>query len=253
MKFQSLFAVLVLIAVAAAKNPPAPPVIKLHGSTSVTYMLIQPNKDEIEKKAGCKLDIASNGSGNGLTDLALGRADVAMISAPLDEVAAKVNAQTPGTIDASKMQAAQVGEASVAFVVHDSNPVKKLTIDQISNILTGGIKNWKEVGGKDAPIIVFVPRSGDGVRTVVEEKVLSKSASFVESRRELNNPVLVAEAMSQFPNAIGIVSKFTKKPSTIVALETDKDISQPLYMVTNGSPSQDIQKFIDVVQSLDKK
>ncbi|MFZ5806534.1 MAG: substrate-binding domain-containing protein [Verrucomicrobiota bacterium] len=249
MRFQSVFAVLVLLALIYLKDAPKPSIVKLHGSTSVAYTLIYPNKNEIENKSHCVLEIASNGSGNGLIDLAHGKADIAMISAPLEEIVSKINAESPGMIDTDYMQSMQIGEATVAFIVHASNPVKKLTLAQINNILTGSIRNWKEVGGHDAPIIVFVPRAGDGVRTIIEEKLLARGSSFVDGRRELDNPVLLAEAMSQFPNAIGTISKLTKKPATVAAIETDREISQPLYMVTRGEPSQNMKEFINVVQS----
>ena len=135
MKLQSVFAVLVLMALICLKDAPKPSVVRLHGSTSVAYTLIYPNKNEIENKSHCVLEIASNGSGNGLVDLAHGKADVAMISAPLEEIAAKINAESHGMIDPDHMQSIRIGEATVAFVVHNKNLLVNLITFLFSVVL----------------------------------------------------------------------------------------------------------------------
>src|SRR5476651_453519 len=61
--------------------------LKVHGSSTVAGGVLVPNKAAIEKETGLTLTIVSNGSGNGLKDLADGKADIAMISAPLVEEA----------------------------------------------------------------------------------------------------------------------------------------------------------------------
>ena len=60
-----------------------------------------PNEEAIEAATGLSLNIVVNGSGNGLQDLAAGRADVAMISAPIHAEADIVNAADPGALDVS--------------------------------------------------------------------------------------------------------------------------------------------------------
>ncbi|MFZ5806500.1 MAG: substrate-binding domain-containing protein [Verrucomicrobiota bacterium] len=250
MKISSIVAV--LVALFYVTGVQAQTTLKLNGSTTVSNSIINPNKSDLEAKSGCKLAVTANGSGNGLTDLAKGKADMAMISAPLAEVAEKVNAKAAGTVDASQMQAVQVGEANVAFVVHSSNSVKKLTVAQLSDILTGKIKNWKEVGGNDAAIVVVITASGDGVRTVVEEKVTPKGATFAEGKREFPNTAQVIDVVAQMPAAIGAVGKASVKPSVAV-VETDKAVAQPLILVTKGAPSADAQKLIDAAKAIGGK
>jgi ABC-type phosphate transport system substrate-binding protein len=77
---------------------------------------LKPTKPTSKKLAAHTLTVVANGSGHGLTDLAEGKANIAMISAPLEEVAAKINEKTPGAIDVAAFQVVQVGEAKVAFV-----------------------------------------------------------------------------------------------------------------------------------------
>src|ERR1700733_15735064 len=128
--------------------------VAIHGSTTVSAAVLVPHKDDIEKASGETLDIVANGSGRGLADLTAGKADMAMISAPLEAEAAAANAKTPGSVDPAKLVVHQIGEARVAFVVHPSNPVKELSLAQIAGILSGKISKWSEVGGADQPIVV---------------------------------------------------------------------------------------------------
>src|ERR1700730_15154436 len=132
----ALTALLVLGSIADAET------VSVHGSTSVSNQLLTPHQAEIEHISGQTLDIVANGSGRGLADLAAGKADMAMISAPLEVEVAASDARTFGGLDPARFVAHQVGEARVAFVVHPSNPVTTLTLAQITLILSGKITRW---------------------------------------------------------------------------------------------------------------
>ena len=69
---------------------------ELHGSSTLAKNIIEPNKAKIEAAAGVTLTVVMNGSGNGLKGLIAGKADMAMISAPLEVEAALTNAKAPG-------------------------------------------------------------------------------------------------------------------------------------------------------------
>ena len=62
---------------------PASADIKVHGATTVTFGLMKPNKETIEKKAGAELTILPSSTTRGLADLAQGKADIAMLAEPL--------------------------------------------------------------------------------------------------------------------------------------------------------------------------
>ena len=125
--------------------------ISLNGSTTVAYMLVLPNKATIEAASGQRIVVVGNGSQRGLSDLVAGRAEIAMISAPLEEEAARVNRRKPGSFDPTGLKAYIVGESRVAFIVHPTNPVRSLSNAKLADILTGKITNWKDVGGADQP------------------------------------------------------------------------------------------------------
>src|SRR5476651_2869816 len=113
--------------------------ISLNGSTTVMNTIVMPKKAEIEKLSGQTIAIVGNGSQRGIVDLAGGKAQIAMISAPLDDEVKKLNESKPGSVDAAKLHGHQIGETRVAFAVHPSNGVKTLTDAQLADILAGKV------------------------------------------------------------------------------------------------------------------
>jgi len=218
--------------------------IEIHGSTTVAGNLVSKHEAEIEAQSGQQINIVSNGSGQGLTDLGAGTAQIAMISAPLEEVAAKVSA------DASQFVAKEVGQVDVAFVVHPSNAVKSLTMAQITDILSGKIKNWKEVGGADAPILVVTEVAKGGLRSLVEEHLLAK-APISANMRELANGSQIMKISGQIPQALGITTKGLVD-ATVTNLTTDSMISAPFILVTKGEATAEQAKVIAAAEALAK-
>jgi phosphate transport system substrate-binding protein len=231
-----LTGLLMLGAVARAET------VTIHGSTTVSNAILVPHKADIEQASGETLDIVGNGSGRGLADLAAGKADIAMISAPLETEVAAANAKTPGSLALDKLVAHKIGEAQVAFLVHPSNPVKELTLAQLTQILSGQVTNWKEVGGSDQPVMVVAAGPGDGVRTVVEKQLLD-GASIHAQIREMTNAPQIAQVAAQLPQALGVTSA-TSLRSGVTVLKTDHAIGQPLMLVTTTSASPQAAKVI---------
>src|SRR5215510_8054135 len=112
---------------AAAAEP-----ISLNGSTTVMNALVMPKKAQIEAASGQQISVVGNGSQRGLADLTAGKAPIAMISAPLEEEAKKINEKQPGAIDAARLKTYLVGETRVFFAVHPSNTVRSLTDAQLA-------------------------------------------------------------------------------------------------------------------------
>jgi len=217
--------------------------VAIHGSTTVSGAVLVPYKADIEKASGETLDIVANGSGRGLADLIAGKTDMAMISAPLAAEVAAANAKTPGSIDPAKLVGHQIGEAQVAFVVHPSNPVTALTLAQITGILSGKITKWSEVGGADQPILIVAAGPGDGVRSVVEGRLLG-GASISAKVKEMPNATQIAQVAAQLPAAFGVSSAASIR-SGVTVLKTDQTIGQPLILVTMGPATPDATKVIE--------
>jgi len=221
--------------------------VEIHGSTTVAANLLMPKKADIEKAAGIDLQIVGNGSGRGLADLLDGKVKVAMISAPLEDEVKSLKAK--GTaVDEAKLQAHKVGGAPAAFAVHPSNPVKSLSTAQITDILSGKIKNWNEVGGPDKPIVVVCETKGGGVRSMVEHEFLG-GGDIAANKREVPNAPQGVKIVGQVDAALGIVSKISLS-SEVAELKGGKDVVQPLILVTLGDPAPDVAKLIAAAKTV---
>lgn len=132
----------------------------------------------------------------------------------------------------------------IAVCVDASNTVKDLTKEQLADIYTGKVTNWKDLGGSDTPIVVVGREAGSGTRDAFEELVGVKDACAYAN--ELDSTGAVIAKVASTPGAIGYASLDAVDDSVItVALEgveaTAENIkagnyflSRPFVMATNG-------------------
>ena len=222
---------------------------RLHGSATVAKTVLAPNLAKIQSETGLQLRIVANGSGNGLSDLSAGRADIAMISAPLEVEAEHVNSGKPGSLDVSGMQSFAIGYSTIKFTVHASNPVRSLTEDQIRGILTGAIANWSEVGGENKPIVVVAEAEGQGTRSSIESLFLN-GEEITDKARIFPALGQVAKVASQIPTSFSYGNAASLQPG-ITAIQ-GTEVQQPLSLVTRGAPDADARKLIDLASSLSR-
>ena len=104
-----------------------------------------------------RISVTGGGSGTGIAALINGTLSIANASRemkPEELATAKKNGITPVQI--------AVARDAIAVVVNPSNPVTGLTLKQLSDIYTGKITNWREVGGYDRPIVLLSRESNSG-------------------------------------------------------------------------------------------
>ncbi len=220
------------------------PPLELSGSTTVQGAL-QTKQAELEALLGRKIEFNATGSSVGLASLAAGQAGIAMISSPLEEIAGKLNAKMPGAIEPAQFRAAQIGWAKIAFIVNPRNRVRTLSAAQLAEMLTGKIKNWREVGGGDSAIVVVTLANGG---PLIPDALLH-GAPITAGARTVLNAAQIPGIVAQQPNAIGIISTaHVKGPTSLV--KTDAEITVPLFLVTKGEPTADEQKLIDAARKL---
>lgn len=150
----------------------------------------------------------------------------------------------------------------VAVAINPENTVSELSSDQIRDIFSGKINNWKDVGGKDAPINLYTRDEASGTREVFWDILLKKgpvdkSANVVAS----NGAMKVAIAKDS--NSIGYVGighidnsiKAVKLDGTVASQANAADgsykVTRKLYMNTKGEPSGLTKAFIDYVKGPD--
>jgi phosphate transport system substrate-binding protein len=90
----------------------------------------------------------------------------------------------------------------LSVYVNESSPVKELTVEQVGQIFTGKIKNWKDVGGPDAPITLYSRENSSGTYEFFKENVL-KGADFASSAQTMPGTAAVLQAVAKDKNGIG--------------------------------------------------
>lgn len=214
--------------------------VKMTGSTTV-LPIAQAAAEELADKY--EIEVSGGGSSVGIAALLDGTTDIGDHSRPIkgsEYKRAVKNGVYPFTF--------HIANDAVAVVVNLSNPVTNLTLEQLKDIYTGKITNWKEVGGKDLPITMVSRDSSSGTfetweKLVMEKAPVASSSIFTSSNAD------VAYAVSSNPNAIGYVGLAYvtpqlkaldvngKKATLEAAINYTYPIARPLFMSTNGFPS----------------
>lgn len=147
-----------------------------------------------------------------------------------------------------------------AVIVNPKNPLKNISLKQISDIHKGLIKNWNEIGGYDKPIAVIFRQhckdKKEPVRDILGIDDISKKAIVVNTDKE------VVEYVEKFPAAIGITSRVFAKKANVKMVTVDGIVPTPentekglyklkggLYIITKGYPTGNVKKFINFVLS----
>lgn len=227
---------------AATKQPP----VRIHGAASVFDSVVSPYRSAVEKATGVSLAVEKNNAGKGMKELAEGKCEIAMVSASLE--ASLAAAKTAGLEKApSDLQTHLIATSEVVFVVHPSNPVKSLSWDQLKDIHTGKVTNWKQVGGKDQPIAVYTDAAASATRGLVKQVVMGNaeyapSAKAVAFVKEVNDRVAQDEAGV---GALGLEFADAKQVATVQT----KKVERPLAFVTVGPPGEAVQKVIDAFRA----
>jgi phosphate transport system substrate-binding protein len=222
--------------------------VKVNGATTVTFGLMKPHKDKIEQNAGVTLAILPSSTTRGLTDLALGRADIAMLAEPLETAAESVNKKQPGTVDADQLVGKHVGNAYVQFIIHPSNPVQKLSKEQLAGLFSGKIKNWAEVGGADQAVLIV------GEPTSSPHKMISDAlaTAYAPDLRVVQNTNQTATIVSQAPGALSYITTAHDLPERSKLKVVDSEVKLPLalYLAFRKDASSDVKKVVEAAAAV---
>jgi phosphate transport system substrate-binding protein len=221
------------------------------GSTTVLPVAQKVAEAYMAQNPNVKISISGGGSGEGIKALIDGTTNIADSSRFIK--------------DSEIKQAVDKGRYPVPFavaydcivpVVHPSNSIVNLTVQQLKGIYKGDIKNWKEIGGPDKKIVIISRDTSSGTYEVWEEKIMNKERITPAALLQASNGAIV-QAVSSNPNAIGYVG-IGYLDSSVKALMVDRvkasaetalngtfPIHRALYMFTNGWPKGDTLDFLN--------
>jgi phosphate transport system substrate-binding protein len=222
--------------------------LRVHGANALWAPL---SKDQaaLEAAIGGKVSFVPNTAGRGLSDLAEGKCDIAMISFSLDTVAEGANKEKPGSVtDISLFKSELILSEKIVFVVNKANTAGMITQAQMRDILTGKITNWKDVGGSDTPIVIIGLGPTAGPQMALKEGLL-KEESLSPNAKIMKAPKEVPPVVSQLPGGIGYIGLQNFKDSVKIA-ETDCELTMPLLLVTKGEITDTQRKFIEAAKAV---
>ncbi len=144
------------------------------------------------------IQVTGGGTGTGVAALQNNTTDLCNASRPLK------SAEVLECVKAFKAKPTEhkVALDGLAVYVSDANPLKELTMAQVGDIFTGKITNWKDVGGKDAPITLYSRENSSGTYEFFKEHVLAKK-DFAASAQTMPGTAAVLQAVAKDASGIG--------------------------------------------------
>lgn len=224
--------------------------IKVGAGAAPTNNILEPVKEHFEKATGVKLTIISSGPKIALMDLEKGSLDAAAAGLSFDDWMGLMKKEGAEVKDPSSLQQFNVGKDKIIVIVHKDNLVSKLSKDQLKGIFTGKVSNWKDVGGKDMPIIIIWGKLIPGTNSMFTKHMLD-GEDVAKDVLEATTAKDVRQNIASNPEAVGI-GPMTIVDDTIRSPETP-EVSRPIILVTKGKPSPNVQKLIDFINGEGKK
>jgi len=221
----------------------------------------------MKQNPGTSIAVTGGGSGTGISAMVNNTCDIAEVSREMKEseiILVESKGFTPKKII--------VALDGLAVVVNPANKISELTIDQLADVFTGKIKNWKELDGRDAKIVLLSREVNSGTHVYFKEHVLRHGNAegkeeFAPEALLLSSSQAIADEVSQNLDAIGYYGMgyiTTKEKALKIAKEKNAPaisptmdnvisgaypISRPLLMYSKGEPKGLVKSFIDYVLS----
>ncbi len=220
------------------------------GSTSMQKVINTLGEAFMNENKGITFTYNPTGSGSGIKAVQEGRCDIGLSSRAL-----KAEEKEAG------LKETVLAYDGIAIIVNPENPVSDLTLEQIAEIYTGRITNWKDLGGNDAEIVLIGREAGSGTRDGFE--TITGTTDACQYRQELTSTGDVITTVAQNPDAIGYASlasiKDTVKAVSVGGIVPTEDsvkdgsyaIQRPFVLVTveGRTLSECAQKFFEYITS----
>ena len=225
----------------------------LTGSSTVAPLVLEISKVFEKGQNGVRVDVQTGGSSRGIIDARKGLADIGMASRKLKEKEHDLISYT-------------IAVDGVAPLVHASNPIKNISKEQFKSILLGKVKNWKEIGGKDAPVVVVNRAEGRSelelvtgllkidVSDIKANIIVGENAHGIKTVSKNSNAITymsIGHAIREIEFGIPIrMPKFQGVEASIDSVRKGLfPLARPLNLITKSKPSGIAKDFIDFARS----
>ena len=246
-----------------AQSAVTPFTLQNTGSDTLVNLALAWAEKYMEIRPDVRISVTGGGSGTGIAALINGTVQIANASREMssEEIAdAKKNDVTPVRFT--------VALDAIAVVTNPENPITELTIDQVSDLYTGKLDRWTQVGGEDRPVVLLSRESNSGTYVYFLEQVVRKGdpkaqALFCPQTLLMPSSEGITAEVRQNPNAIGYdglgyvtpdmkklaIARHTGSPYVRPSAQSVRDgsypVSRPLFMYTAGQPTGQIKTYLD--------
>jgi len=229
--------------------------LTMKGSTTVLPIAQAAIESYAQLYPNIEFSLTGEGSGNGIKALIDGTCDIANSSRFIKLEEAKL-AFEKGAYPVPF----GVAIDAIVPIIHPKNPVNNLTLQQLKDIYSGKITNWKEVGGPDRKILAVTRDTSSGTFEVWEEKIMGGDRIMPSAQVVASNGAMV-QSVSGNPAAVGYIGigylDSSVKAVTVGGIEGTPEtaisgefpISRYLFMFTAGWPTGETMQFINFVLS----
>jgi phosphate transport system substrate-binding protein len=207
------------------------------------------------------IQVTGGGSGTGIAALINGTTDICQASRPMKEDEKRKLRDRFQTMGVE----IPVARDGLAIYLNEANPVQALSLADLREIYTGRVTNWREVGGRDARIVLYSRENNSGTYVYFKDHVL-QGRDYSPACQTLPGTAAVVNAVAHDPNGIGYgggayakgvrecpIRKDASSPAILPSVETVRDGSYPisryLYFYTRQRPTGEARAFVDWVLS----
>ncbi len=249
-------------------SPANPDVIQIKGSDTMVNLGQAWAEEFMNKNPQVSIAVTGGGSGTGIAALINKTTTIAQSSREMKPQEKEEVLKATG----KEVKEFKVALDALAVIAHPSNPLSQLSIEQLSDIFTGKITKWSEVGGSGGEILVLSRERNSGTHVYFLEEIVRRGNAkgpeeFASSVLMMPSSQAIAQEVSRNKNAIGYlglgyvtknhkplaVKKDADAPAVTPTVETAQNgaypISRPLYIYTAGAAEGEVKDFIDFTQS----
>jgi phosphate transport system substrate-binding protein len=237
--------------------------IRIDGSHSMAALSQRMTEWYHRENVFASFAVDGGGPGKGIAALIEGRAEIAQSSRQV------LGGEIGALRDKRGKKFVQIPVATevAGLLVHPSNPIRELSIFELRQILSGTVKNWKQVGGNDAPIKIYGRDDSSDSREFIEEEFMGDEAIASSAIKFPKNSELYAAVardrngigygtvnLGLNPNVLFVAIKASSSgaavsPTTEHVREHRYPLTRPLYYIFAGQPSGEVQRFGEWVLS----
>jgi len=249
-------AMLLAAALASAPALASAQALTVKGSDTMVVLAQRWAEAYMKQSGAKKVQVTGGGSGTGIAALVNGTTEIANASR---KIKGKESAKVRDRYNVLPVETV-VARDGVTFYVHESNPVTQLTLAQLKSIYLGDVTNWRDVGGKDEPIVLYSRENSSGTYVFVKEKVLDNE-DYAASAQTLPGTAAVVNAVAKEAKGVGYGgAAYAKGIKELKVVGKDGNgylpnaenvrsgaypLSRPLHMYTRGRPQGDAKAFIE--------